>query len=183
MTGRLYTVVGPSGAGKDTLIEAVRDTPGLHVVRRVITRPEDAGNEPYEGVTEKVFTRRRAAGDFALDWEAHGLRYGIPWPELAAMNQGDVLFNGSRAALKPALKTFPQLTVILVTAPPEVLADRLAARGRESGAAIRERLERGGFEMPKGVRPVTVENDGTLEDGVRRFRDALGLAPAQDDRG
>ena len=69
MTGRLFAVVGPSGAGKDTLMAAARAArPGLVLVRRVITRPESAGGEDFEGVGETEFALRLAAGDFALHW-------------------------------------------------------------------------------------------------------------------
>ncbi len=67
MPGRIFAIVGPSGAGKDTLIEAARRArPDLHIVRRVVTRPAEAGGEPYEGVTEEEFLRRRQAGGFVL---------------------------------------------------------------------------------------------------------------------
>ena len=75
----IFAVVGPSGAGKDTLIQgALAARPDLRLVRRVITRPTDAGGEDFEGVTEDDFAARRRAGDFALHWQAHGLSYGIP---------------------------------------------------------------------------------------------------------
>ena len=76
---RLFFVVGPSGAGKDTLLSgAIAADPALHWVRRVITRPESAGGEPFEGVSAPEFAARLARGDFALHWDAHGLRYGVP---------------------------------------------------------------------------------------------------------
>ena len=78
MTGRLVAIVGPSGAGKDTLIAgAVAARPDLVWARRTITRPA-TGNEPSEAVSEAEFERRRAAGAFAFWWTAHGLSYGIP---------------------------------------------------------------------------------------------------------
>ena len=97
---RLFAVVGPSGAGKDTLMAAAAHRPGVALVRRVITRPAEAGGEDFEGVTPEAFAARKARGAFALDWEAHGLRYGIPHDQLRG---GDVIFNGSRAALPAAL--------------------------------------------------------------------------------
>ena len=79
MTGRLIAVVGPSGAGKDTLMAAIgRARPDLHIVRRVVTRPSEAGGEPFEGVTEAEFRQRQTRGDFLFAWAAHGLSYGIP---------------------------------------------------------------------------------------------------------
>jgi len=174
-TGRVFAVVGPSGAGKDSLIAgAVAVQPDLVWVRRVITRPADAGGEPFEGVTEAEFTRRKAGGAFVLDWQAHGLRYGIPVSVLHDIAGGkDVIFNGSRADLGAAIRRFPGLTVVLVTASPDVLARRLEARGREAEGDIAKRLQRPAYAMPAGIIARCVVNDGTLADGIARFLAAL----------
>lgn len=164
----IFAVVGPSGAGKDTLIRGVLNArPDLHLVRRVITRPTEAGGEDFEGVTPADFAHRQTRGDFALTWEAHGLSYGIPKAEVTG--PGDVIFNGSRAALPEAARVFPGLHVILVTAPPAVLAARLAARGREAAEDIRARLSRAAFGMPEGIAFQTVVNDQSPEIGTQRL--------------
>lgn len=175
MRGRVFAIVGPSGAGKDTLIAAARQArPDLVIVRRVITRAESAGGEDFEGVSEADFLSRRAAGDFALDWKAHGLRYGIPAATLALASAGrDVVFNGSRAALERAVCILPDLTVIRVSAPSAVLMERLLARGRESREEIEARVLRASYDIPQGLPVIDVRNDGTLEQGVSRFLAAL----------
>lgn len=168
----IFAVVGPSGAGKDTLIAgAIRARPDLRLVRRVITRPTEAGGEDFEGVTEAEFATRKARGEFALDWLAHGLCYGIP--AFALTGPGDIVFNGSRAALPEARAALPGLRVILVTAPDAVLAQRLAARGRESLDDIRARLRRAAYALPEGIAAAVVVNDGTPEAGIRAFLAAL----------
>jgi ribose 1,5-bisphosphokinase len=169
---QVFAIVGPSGAGKDTLIAgAVMARPDLHLVRRVITRPTEAGGEDFDGVTTAEFALRQAQGDFALTWQAHGLSYGIPKDQVSG--PGPVLFNGSRVALPQAAKVFPSLRVILITAPDIVLAARLAARGRESAEDIRARLTRAAFEMPRGITFQTVINDATPEIGIARLLSAL----------
>ena len=175
MTGRLFLVVGPSGAGKDTLLAGAKAAnPALHWARRVITRPETAGGEPFEGVSPDTFNERLANGDFALHWGAHGLQYGVPQGELLAMATGrDVLVNGSRAALPAALASFPDLKVIRITAPSSVLADRLAARGRESREDIVARLQRASYDLPEGLPVFDIVNDATPEIGVARLLAAL----------
>lgn len=168
----IFAVVGPSGAGKDTLIAgALTARPDLRLVRRVITRPTEAGGEDFEGVDEAEFADRLAQGAFALHWQAHGLRYGIPKAQLEV--PGDVIFNGSRAALPLAAKLLPDLRVILVTAPVAILATRLAARGRETEADILQRLNRADFSLPEGLSVATVVNDGPPADGVARLLAAL----------
>ena len=175
MTGRLFLVVGPSGAGKDTLLAgATAADPGLLWARRVITRPQAAGGEPFEAADPASFDARLQAGEFALHWEAHGLRYGVPQAELAWLEQGrDVLVKGSRAALMAARVAYPGLVVIRITAPPGLLAERLAARGRESVAEIAARLQRAGDAVPAGVPVIDIANDATPQIGVARLLAAL----------
>ncbi|MBC9246897.1 phosphonate metabolism protein/1,5-bisphosphokinase (PRPP-forming) PhnN [Paracoccus sp. 11-3] len=168
----IFAIVGPSGAGKDTLIAgAMKRRPDLRLIRRVITRPTEAGGEDFEGVTESEFQARLAAGHFALHWQAHGLRYGIPADLLSG--PGDVVFNGSRAALAAALIAFPDLQVILVTAPQAVLAERLAQRGREDQRDIRARLTRADYALPDSISATVVINDSTISVGVTRLLAAL----------
>jgi ribose 1,5-bisphosphokinase len=165
----VFAVVGPSGAGKDTLIAgAAAARPGISVLRRVITRPETAGGEPFEGVSEAEFALREACGEFALTWRAHGLAYGVPHSGA----QGITLFNCSRRMLERAAQVYPGLRVIEITASPEVLAERLARRGRETAADIAARLARD-VALPAGLPVVQVRNDGSVNDGVAGFLAAL----------
>lgn len=168
MTGRLIAVVGPSGAGKDTLLAgALAARPDWELVRRVITRPTGPG-EDHEPVGMAEFEVRRALGQFALHWQAHGLYYAIPGATLARVRTGaTVLFNGSRAALPQAQAVWPRLEVVMVTAPVPLLAARLSARGRESAESIAARLHRSLLPPPPGAR--VVMNDGSVAEGVARL--------------
>ena len=168
----LILIVGPSGAGKDTLLAAAKRAlaadPRFHFVRRVITRPADAGGEAHEAVTEREFAQR----EFALHWQAHGLHYGIP---AEALEVGRVVVaNVSRTVIAGAARRF-DVKVIEVTAPHEVLAARLGTRGRESEADVAARLARS-VGLPEGVVVDTVLNDASLDEGVERFIAALNRA-------
>lgn len=175
MSGRVFAVVGPSGAGKDTVMAAAgARCSKIHLVRRVITRPSDAGGEDFDGVSAPEFDRLCAAGAFALHWQAHGLRYGIPISVEDRLAEGRVvLFNGSRAMLGAAQSRFPGLGVLHVTAPVAVLAARLAARGRESAPEIAARLARADYALPAAPPVVTIRNDGPLEDAVQAMLSAV----------
>lgn len=170
----LVLVVGPSGAGKDTLLvaaqRALADDARFHFARRVITRPADAGGEMHEAVTEAEFATR----SFALQWQAHGLRYGIPMEVVGSAPV--VVANVSRTIIADAAQRHP-IRVIEVTAPPAILAARLAARGREDAADVAARLSRS-VTVPDEVPLDTVMNDGLLEDGIARFVAALSRAAA-----
>jgi ribose 1,5-bisphosphokinase len=180
----LVPVVGPSGAGKDTLMDAARARLAgdgrFLFARRCITRPAEAGGEDHEPMTREAFEAARGAGAFMLWWEAHGLLYGIPRDAGEAVEAGRVVVaNLSRAVLRDAAARWP-LRVLLITAPMEVLARRLSARGRETAEDIAARLSREAA-VPAGLPVETVRNDGTVEDGVARVLAALSRA-AEDAR-
>jgi len=71
------------------------------------------------------------------------------------------------------LQAFPGLRVIQISAPLGVLADRLAARGRESHADIIARLQRASYALPEGVPAIEISNDATPEKGIARLLYAL----------
>ncbi|WP_134680565.1 phosphonate metabolism protein/1,5-bisphosphokinase (PRPP-forming) PhnN [Paracoccus ravus] len=176
MSARLIAVVGPSGAGKDTLMrEAMLRRPDLHLLRRVITRPSESGGEDFQGVTPEQFAPMRDAGRFALHWQAHGLAYGIPHPQ----GDGVMLVNLSRAVLPQAAQVFPGLRIIHVDAAPRIRAARLAARGRESAAQIVLRIAREA-QFDPGPLPVThIDNSGDLQAATADFLAALDQVPIQ----
>jgi len=145
-SGRLVCVMGPSGAGKDTLIAYARsrvDPARVLFAHRYVTRPAEAGGENHLALSPAEFAARRAAGLFALAWQSHGLDYGIGSELDLWLRQGyTVVANIARAAWSDAARRYPDLQGVLVTAERAVLAERLAARGRESPAEIAERLKR-----------------------------------------
>ncbi|AAN70044.1 ribose 1,5-bisphosphate phosphokinase [Pseudomonas putida KT2440] len=173
-TGRLIFLVGPSGSGKDSLIDASREqlaAAGVEIARRVITRSAEAKGEAAQGVTPEHFDTLRAQGAFAMHWRANGLDYGIPrqvdqW--LAAGRA--VLVNGSRAYLPEARQRYPDLLAVLVEVKPEVLRQRLLARGRESAEEVEQRLARSARLQAAADPSVHVlDNSSTLEAAVAAF--------------
>lgn len=175
-TGTFYFVVGPSGAGKDSLIDGARATLGDDYVfaRRVITRPDGSAGEAHEGVSDTEFTRRQRSGEFLVTWDAHGLRYGLPMSLMLELDRGrNVVANGSRGVIAELAARLPRFVVVLVTAPHDVLAQRIAARGRESGDQVARRVARTGAPVPPDVSCITVSNDSTLDVGMARFVGAL----------
>lgn len=179
--GTLFLVVGPSGSGKDTLIDGARTAlagdPRFVFPHRVITRPAVADAEVYETMTPQAFAAAEAAGAFALSWPAHGLSYGIPRAIEAALADGrHVVVNVSRAVIEGARERYRPTRVIEVWAPVEVLARRLAARGRESAADIAERLRRAEAVGMNGPDVTRIETTGAKADSVRKFLAALGEA-------
>lgn len=182
--GVFVAVVGPSGAGKDTILayaqERFRDDHDVLFVRRVITRPCDAASEDHDSLGDAAFDEARATGAFALAWEAHGLKYGLPASVDEAIAEGQVaIANLSRAAL-PALKgRYENVMVVEITAAPDVLAERLSARGRESRDEVLARLARTAKFDSAGA--MVIDNGGAREEAGERFVAVIRKAIARAD--
>lgn len=177
-TGKLVCVVGPSGAGKDSVMAAARDLLGgdCRVVfpRRVVTRPADAGGEDHLSVTPDRFVALRDSGALALWWEAHGIAYGIPAGISDDLATGAVVVaNISRTAI-PAARAAYDTTVVEITADANVLARRLAGRGRETAEDIAGRLARAAL-VPSDA-DETIVNDGELAEAAQAFAAILKRA-------
>lgn len=180
-TGQLVYVIGPSGAGKDSLmgwllahwptavgspaLSPLPPLPPLHLARRTITRAPGPSGEQHESVDEACFAQLLADGALAMDWAAHGLHYGIRATELAPLSAGAcVLVNGSRAALRRVTQRFPDVAVLHITASAPTLQARLLSRQRESGNDVQRRMAR--TVSLAGVarhRWAEVRNDGAFD--------------------
>lgn len=169
--GHLILVVGPSGAGKDTLLAHVRDAArgddSIMVARRIVTRAASAA-EDHDTLTEAAFDRALAEGAFAIWWGAHGNKYAIPRAAEDAIRAGrTVLCNVSRAVVAPQRARYARVTAVLVTAPEDVLRQRLASRGRSSDGDVAKRVARAG-EVE--VQPdVVIYNVGEVQEAGERL--------------
>jgi len=145
--GAFIVLLGPSGSGKDTLISHARrefsSSSEVLFVRRVITRPSDAGSEDHIAMTDAEFDTAIDDGQFSLTWAANGLRYGLPRSVEVHLAAGRVaVANGSRGAWDVIRKVFPTAMAVEIQVEPEALARRLQARGRENAVEIEARLKR-----------------------------------------
>lgn len=176
--GVMIVVVGPSGAGKDTLMDfAARrfeKHDRIHFARRVITRSHDAGGENHVAVSEGEFARRLASSEFCVSWQAHGLSYGIPTSVMERLARGEtVVANGSRSALGQFRSVFPTMKVVNIVARLDVLAARLESRGRESREEILLRLQRSSLDVCGDFDVTTIDNSGALETSGTAFANLL----------
>lgn len=175
--GTLFYVVGPSGVGKDSIINALRANQGTeHIIflHRYITRPADAGNENHISLSRLEFQKRKNEGLFAMDWESHGLCYGIGNELNSYLEKGfHVIMNGSRGYLREALTRYPDLHVILVQADLAILEDRLRSRGRETNSEIQERLSRAAAFTVEAPTLTIIENNGSLASAVEALRSVI----------
>jgi ribose 1,5-bisphosphokinase len=174
MQGALIYVMGPSGAGKDSVMGRARallpaDAPVVFA-HRYITRPAETGGENHVALSAAEFAMRRTHGLFAFHWQAHGNDYGIGREVYAWRNAGlTVVVSGSREHFQKVGGLDDDTHPVLITASPERLAERLAARGREDAAAAAERIGRGDAYEVTDHRLVTIVNDGTLDAAAGAF--------------
>ncbi len=171
--GALVVIVGPSGSGKDTLIKWLRDNledrDEFLFVRRVVTREAVSGLEDHDTMSVAAFRASEAAGHFSVTWSAHGLHYGLPGSVHDHVRGGGVaIANGARRALPDLRARFDRLHVVNVVVEPAVLAERLAARGRESPADIEARLEQAALPADTGPDTISVDNSGPIDRAGQR---------------
>ena len=170
MTVGVIYVMGPSGVGKDSLlnwlrahVRAMPSPPALRFARRTITRAAGISNEDHEPIEVDAFLQLAQAGAFALHWEAHGLHYGLRHAEM--QGAGWLMVNGSRAYAPQARTRLPGLTVLHVSAPDARVGQRLAARQRETPDQVQARLHRAkaqSVDMEAG--DLYIVNAGSLQD-------------------
>lgn len=181
--GHLVLVTGPSGAGKDSVLNGARaELAGdrrFVFPRRFVTRYADQRAEDHFTMTDMEFAIAVTKDVFALWWKAHGNCYGIGRSIEADLQSGAVVaVNCSRAVIGEAIERFAHVTVIEIAAPPEVLVSRIVARGRESAEQAMARVSRHVPEYPLGASVIRIMNDAALADAVDRFCEALeGLVP------
>jgi ribose 1,5-bisphosphokinase len=172
--GRLILVVGPSGAGKDTLLGLAKAACGDHrnivFPRRVITRQASA-SEDNEEVSAGTFEAALARDEYAIHWEAHGHRYALSRAIDDAIRAGHtVVANVSRTIIPAMRRAYVEVVVISITAPPNVLAERLAMRSRSSDGKIEHRL---GRTVDEAAPDVTIVNTGSADFHARQLVRAI----------
>jgi ribose 1,5-bisphosphokinase len=175
--GRLVLVVGPSGAGKDTLIDGARDAcqgdPRFVFPRRLVTRPASQF-EDHDTLSQTLFDQAVVEGRLALWWNAHGLKYGIPASiddDIRAART--VVCNVSRTIVAAARERYAQVAVVMITASAEILAARLAARDRTSDGKVADRMARSTALEQSFHADFVIKNVYRPENGVRRLLDVI----------
>jgi len=173
--GKLVLVVGPSGAGKDTLLGLARaacvDDGNIIFPRRVVTR-EASSSEDNEQMSPDAFKQALEQGKFAMNWEAHGHCYALPRAIDDDIRAGrTVVVNVSRTVIGEMRRTYADVVVVSITAPSDVLAARLAMRARGSDGKIEQRLARSVDDA--SVPDATIVNVSSAEFHARQLVRAI----------
>lgn len=175
--GALVAVCGPSGAGKDSLLRRVQEASSnagrIVFPRRIVTRPVSAF-EDHDTATIEEFDQMLANDGLAFWWDAHGLKYGLASSVDDDIRAGRcVMCNVSRTVIPELRIRYSQVVAVLITAPHEILAARLAARARATDGDLPERMARtvkvsGSFEAD-----VVIDNTGSIDDGARKLQNVI----------
>jgi len=167
----LFYIIGASGAGKDSLIQYIReimpDDVPVVFAHRYITRPADAGGENHVALGVQEFLLREQQGCFAMKWYSHDTYYGVGMEVNEWLDRGlDVIVNGSREYLIEADQRYSNLVPVLISVDQEVLHDRLIARGRETDEQINKRLIQAARLDKEINHPdlLKLENNSSIED-------------------
>jgi ribose 1,5-bisphosphokinase len=175
-SGRFVLVVGPSGAGKDTLIAGAKascsDDPTIVFLRRVVTRPANDA-EDHDSLNEVFFDDAVRNGAFAFWWQAHGLKYGIPRTADDDVRAGrTVVCNVSRGIVADVRARYARVDVVLITAPADVLTARLSGRSRDTDGSLIERIKRSDA-FPDFQASHVIENIGAPGTAVQQLLDVI----------
>jgi len=173
-TGTVFVIVGPSGSGKDTLINWLRaelqDRKEIQFVRRIVTRPSDKGHEDHDTMELAQFLSAKEAGAFATTWQAHDLHYAIPASAKDHVDQGGLaILNGARRALGQLEAAFARLQIIHLDVDPAILAGRLTNRGRNSDTNLSARLAQQKLYFQAKTPIIHVPNNGPAAEAGRQI--------------
>jgi len=183
MSPMLIYVLGPSGAGKDSVLEWLKahlpPDAGVHFARRCITRVAHPGAEQHEPMTREAFAAARDAGSFGLCWSANGLDYGVRHAGVAGPTRHRLGVRDWLTCLPAASHSpFPRAGGVACHCVPGGVA------GTPGGTRARERSRHPGatgarttFERPAGTTVLEIHNNARLQDAGHQLELALGFLP------
>ena len=183
--GILFVVSAPSGAGKTTLCDALRQTPDFVYSVSCTTRPARAGEingEDYQFISEENFLSRVKAGEFLEHAKVHGYYYGtLRQPLIDNLKKGvDVLIDidtQGAASIRNCGDRFvaAALTDVFIMPPDlEELRRRLTKRGTDTTEQIELRLQNAAREMQlwRDYRYTIISK--SMEEDLQKFRQIMG---------
>ena len=154
MSGTLFVITAPSGAGKTSLINALlREDPRLKLSVSYTTRaprPGEQDGREYHFVDEATFLAMRERGEFLESAEVHGYRYGTSKRVIEeALSRGeDLILEIDWQGAAQVRRLYPECVGIFIHPPSiEELERRMRSRGQDAEAVIRRRLENAREEL------------------------------------
>ena len=179
--GRVFAIFGPSGSGKNTLMDAVLRSPAGHGLRQIPTvttrapRPGERDGVHHLFQDDATFSALEAAGAF-LEWQPiHGYRFGMLRETVEErIHEGDAICDIDVHGVRALYAAFPENVVRVYLKPPslEVLRERIQRRGEIDPAELELRLRRAQDEITGITEPdydFLVLND-SLDEAIAAMR-------------
>jgi guanylate kinase len=183
--GILFVISAPSGAGKTTLVDALRQTPNFLYSVSCTTRAPRSGEiegEDYQFLSDNDFRARVAAGDFLEHAQVHGDFYGtLRGPLITNLKNGiDVLIDidtqGAATIRNCDDPVIREALADVFIMPPDLeeLRRRLLKRGTETPEQIDSRLKTAAREMElwRDYRYTIISK--SMEEDLQKFRHIMG---------
>lgn len=169
----IFVIYGPSGSGQDSIVEGVQKIIPLERIVTTVTRPprpEESQGHPYYFITRAEFEEKIQQQKLLEYVEKYlGVYYGVTSEEVERVAHSGKIgiwkvdFEGARN-LKDR---FPELTVIFINAPLDIIETRLRRRETITEADLQARLSHIREWLPKSIYDYKVENeDGKLDQAV-----------------
>jgi len=176
--GTLYLIVGPTGSGKEALIDAVLETrPEIRRAPLIVSAEKSRNACVVGAISSDAFLRFMRLGSFALQWDSDGTRYGLTHDATRQLRDGQSLILCCDSfVIERARAMYPDVQAIYITARMDILRRRLASMGFGSDTDIDMHLAQNERLRPRGAGIVTVDTSDSIAAGAQSLMQAFPAA-------
>ena len=189
MSGNLFIISAPSGAGKTSLVNAMlASTPGIDLSVSYTTRaprPGEVDGREYHFVSRETFLEMTERGDFLESAEVYGNLYGTSqtWIKAETAEGRDILLEIDWQGAAQVRKLFPDCIGVFILPPSlAALETRLKGRKQDSAEVIEQRLQAARDDIAHVDEFDYVIINDKLDEAVQQFRAIVVAAGLRRDR-
>lgn len=176
--GTLYLIVGPTGSGKQALVDAVlQSRPDIRRAPLIVSAPNNQNMCAVGAISPERFLDLMRRGAFALQWDCDGVRYGLTHESTRQLEDGQsLILCGDTLLIEKAREVYPTVRVIYITARMDILRRRLTSMAYGSDVEIDMHLAQSERMRPKDREIVTVDTSDSIAAGAKALMGALPAA-------
>ncbi len=175
--GTLYLIVGPTGSGKQALVDAVLESrPDIRRAPLVVSADHNHTICAVGTIPPTRFLQLIRRDAFALQWDTDGVRYGLSHDATRLLRDGQSLILCCDAfVIAQARALYPNVRAIYITARMDVLRRRLASMAYGSDFEIDMHLAQSARMRPRDSEIVTVDTSDSIAAGAKVLMSAIPL--------